>query len=140
MAKKKMYFAEAERLYVVEQCTIAEIASRLSVSEKTVRNWKDEGDWETKRKQYLQSRQTFHEELYQFARKLMQSIRDDLESGEKVDTGRLYAFTRILPMIMKVKDYEDIRAQQEKGQEPSGGAEDIIKIVNEVLGLEKPGD
>jgi len=135
MAKKAQYFNEAERLYVVEQCTIAEIASRLRLAEKTVRNWKDEGDWETKRLQYVRSKQSFHEELYEFARKLMQSIKEDMEAGEKVETGRLYTLTRLLPMLVKVKDYEDVAAKKE-ADKPSGLTDDVIKLIeSEVLGL-----
>jgi len=135
MAKKAQYFNEAERLYVVEQCTIAEIASRLRLGEKTVRNWKDEGDWETKRLQYVRSKQTFHEELYEFARKLMNSINEDMEAGEKVETGRLYTLTRLLPMLVKVKDYEDVATKKE-ADKPSGLTEDVIKLIeSEVLGL-----
>jgi uncharacterized protein YjcR len=87
MAKKALYFNEAERLYVVEQMTLAEIASRLRLAERTVRTWKDEGDWETKRLHGLQEKQRFDEELYVFARTLMAKIRADLEAGEKVDAG-----------------------------------------------------
>ena len=135
MAKKAQYFNEAERLYVVEQCIIAEIASRLRLGEKTVRNWKDEGDWETKRLQYVRSKQTFHEELYEFARKLMNSINEDMEAGEKVETGRLYTLTRLLPMLVKVKDYEDVATKKE-ADKPSGLTEDVIKLIeSEVLGL-----
>lgn len=135
MAKKAQYFNEAERLYVVEQCTLAEIASRLRLAEKTVRTWKDEGDWETKRLQYLRSKQSFHEELYEFSRKLMQSIKDDIDAGEKVETGRLYTLTRLLPMLVKVKDYEDVATRKEK-EKPTGLTEDVIKLIeSEVLGL-----
>ena len=42
MSKKALYFAEAERLYVTEQNTVNEIAERLNLAEKTVRNWKKE--------------------------------------------------------------------------------------------------
>lgn len=135
MAKKAQYFNEAERLYVVEQCTLAEIASRLRLAEKTVRSWKDEGDWETKRLQLVRSKQTFHEELYEFTRKLMNNIQEDMTAGEKVDTGRLYTLTRLLPMLVKVKDYEDVSAKKE-ADKPSGLTEDVIKLIEqEVLGL-----
>ena len=114
MAKKHLYFNEAERLYVVEQCTIAEIASRLKLGEKTVRMWKEEGDWDRKRKQFLAERQSLAEELFVFARKLARSIMNDWDKGEKVDQGRLYALARLLPMILKVKDYETVMAEKEE--------------------------
>lgn len=137
MAKKQLYFGEAERLYVIEQMTLAEIASRLRLAEKTVRNWKDEGDWETKRLQHLKSKQAFHEELYEFARKLMEGIKEDLENKVKVDAGRMYAFTRLLPLITKVKDYEDVVTAKEKEKAPKATLQDdVLKIIQESLGIQ----
>ncbi len=66
MTKKDSLSACAERMYVIEQMTINEIASQLKVHEKSIRNWKDEYSWDNKRKQYLESKQMFHEELYNF--------------------------------------------------------------------------
>lgn len=135
MAKKQLYFNEAERLYVSEQLTLAEIASRLRLAEKTVRTWKDEGDWETKRAQLLKEKQRFDEELYQFARKLLTNIMADMEAGVKVDTGRLYTLTKLLPQLTKVKDYEDA---QKKKDTPSGKnvlSEDVLKIIESELGI-----
>ena len=106
MAKKQAYFAEAERLYVVEQMTLTEIAARLKLCERTVRTWKDEGSWETRRAQFMASKESFHTELYDFARKLMRTIRDDIDAKEKVDAGRLYTFARLLPLLTKIKEYQ----------------------------------
>ncbi|HBE44264.1 MAG TPA: hypothetical protein DDW17_02115 [Deltaproteobacteria bacterium] len=136
MAKKQLYFNEAERLYVVEQCTLTEIASRLRLAEKTVRLWKDEGDWEGKRMQHLKSKEAFHEELYEFARKLMKTIKEDMENGERVDPGRMYAFTRLLPLIIKVKDYEDVLSKKEREEDKKGLTDDVLKIIeSEILGI-----
>ena len=131
MAKKHLYFNEAERLYVVEQCTISEIASRLKLGEKTVRLWKEEGDWDRKRKQFLSERQSLAEELFVFARKLARSIMDDWDKGEKVDPGRLYALARLLPLILKVKDYESIAAEKE---EKFSVEEVLKKALSEAFG------
>ena len=136
MSKKPLYYNEAERLYVYDHLGIEEIASKLNLGSRTVRNWKDENDWDKKRKEYLKSKQAFHEELYEFARKLMHSIQEDLANGEKVDPGRMYAFTRMLPLITKIKEYEDISSKKEKIQENKGLTEDIIKLIEEeVLGI-----
>lgn len=138
MTKKHLYYSEAERMYVVNQMTLEEIASRINSNERTVRKWKTEGDWDTKKSQYLISKQMFHEELYEFARKLMSGIREDLENDKKVDTGRMYAFTRMLPMILKVKEYEDISLKKEKSEDKKGLTQDIVAIIEqEVLGLRR---
>jgi hypothetical protein len=133
-----MYSEEAERRYVVDQMTIAEIASRLNLSEKTVWSWKEDGEWDKKRRQYREQKEAFHEELYTFARALLRGISADMASGEKVDTGRLYTLTRLLPLIVKVKDFEDaIKA----GEPKEGKAEitpDVIALIErEVLGIVK---
>ena len=141
MAKRDIHFPEAERLYVIEQMTINEIASKLRLNEKTVRIWKNMGGWETKRKKYLKSKLSFHEELYEFSRKLMTSIKDDLEAGEKVDSGRLYTFTRLLPLITKVKEYEDIAAQSDEKEQNKGLTKDLVSLIEaEVLGIKTGGN
>ena len=64
--KKKYLFNEAERLYIYEYMTINELADRLNVNRKTIMAWKESGDWDSKRRVYLKSKQTFHEEMYEF--------------------------------------------------------------------------
>lgn len=137
MSKKSLYCEEAERLFVVDQCTVNEIAERLNLAEKTIRNWKAEGDWDHKRKQHLRQKEAFHEELYGFARALMKTIRDDIEGGVKVDSGRLYTLGRILPMITKVKDYEDAVQKVVDDNKPANGlTEDVFDLIQEqVFGL-----
>lgn len=113
-----------------------QIAERLRLNRKTVMSWKDEYDWEKRRADFLKSKQCFHEELYEFARKLMKDITADMEAGEKVDPGRMYAFCRVIPMFTKVKDYEDIVSKKEKKETPRGLTPDIVaQIEEEVLGI-----
>lgn len=138
MVKRDIHFSEAERLYSIEQMTINEIATRLKLNEKTVRIWKNTGDWENKRKKYIKSKLSFHEELYEFSKNLMQSIRSDLDTGQKVDQGRLYALARILPLITKVKEYEDFVAQKDDKDKNKGLTKDIVSLIElEVLGINK---
>lgn len=113
-----------------------QIAERLRLNRKTVMSWKDEYAWEKRRADFLKSKQCFHEELYEFARKLMKDITADMEAGEKVDPGRMYAFCRVIPMFTKVKDYEDIVSKKEKKDTPRGLTPDIVaQIEEEVLGI-----
>ena len=67
MTKKKSLAAAAERFYVIEQMTMVEIAQLLNVHEKTIQNWKDEFNWDEKRNQFIQTKKSFHEEMYNFA-------------------------------------------------------------------------
>ena len=114
------------------------IANKLNVNRKTILAWKEDGDWTNRRKEYLKSKQSFHEELYEFARKLMQGISEDMAAGEKIDPGRMYAFCRVLPMFTKVMDYEDATAKKVQKEKPKGLTADIIaQIEEEVLGIQR---
>jgi len=134
---KSLYFNEAERIYVYELKSVEETAAKANVCPRTIAKWKIKGDWDVKRKRFLQSKQAFHEELYDFARKIMKEIKTDLENGEKVDTGRMYAFTKMLPLITKIKEYEDIATlMKEKKQESKGLTKEIIRSIEEdILGM-----
>ncbi len=137
MNNKEYLANEAERLYVISCNTVDEIASKLNISTKTVCRWKDKFDWGQKKLSYTRSKQCFHEELYEFARKLMKDIIADIDAGEKVDPGRMYAFCKVIPMFVKVKDYEDVVSKKEKKQPTSRGlTPDIVaRIEEEVLGI-----
>jgi hypothetical protein len=134
MAKEQLHGLEAERLYVIEQCTLAEIAGRLGVSVRTIQNWKTRGDWDAKRRAYLASRQTFHEELYGFGRDLLAKIRQDMTDNKEIPTGQLYALLRLLPNLIKVKDYEAV-ANQCAAEEKPTSPEDSVKDIQDILSL-----
>lgn len=135
MTKKLKYYDEAERLYVNESLGLDSIAAKLNLSKRTISYWKAQNDWDVKKKSYLHSKQAFHQELYDFSRELMYSIRQDMRNGEKVDQGRLFTFGRMIPLIAKIKSYEEgIRGneQQENGELTK---EIIDKIETEILGI-----
>lgn len=136
MNSKKYLLNEAERLFLHEFMSCEQIAERLKLNKKTVLAWKEENDWEKRRCDFIKSKQYFHEELYEFARKLMLGISADMEAGEKIDQGRMYTFCKLIPMFTKVKDYEDIVSKKEKTNSNRGLAPEIIaQIEEEVLGI-----
>jgi hypothetical protein len=128
--------SNAERLYVVEQMTIEEVALNVGVNERTIRRWKTEHKWDSKKEQYVNSKSMFHEELYNFARKLMTSIEYDIDRNEKVDPGRMFAFTKMLPLITKIKEYEDTLSSKNQKEENKGITPDFVKLIEtEILGM-----
>ena len=136
MNNKDYLINDAEHLYVYKLKNIDTIARELNLNRKTVMNWKEQFDWDTRRRQYTQSKTAFHEELYEFARKIMKDITIDMESGEKVDPGRFYAFCRLLPMFGKVKSYEDVIAMSKAKPVKKGLTADVIaNIEQEILGI-----
>ncbi len=140
MTNKQYLMNNAEHLYVHKLKNVETIADELEVNRKTIMSWKEKHDWDTKRRLYLKSKMTFHEELFEFARKLMREIVEDMDAGLKIDPSRMYAFCRILPNFTKVKDYEDVAADKTK-LTPKGLTEDVIaKIEEEVLGIPRQND
>lgn len=141
MNSKQHLFNEAERQYLYEFKMLDEISANLHIHRNTLVKWKNKGDWDKKRKDFLKSKQSFHQELYEFARKLMKDIVSDIDAGEKIDPGRMYAFCKIIPMFTKVKDYEDIVAKKDKQDKPKGLTPDIIaQIEEQVLGIPRNKD
>ena len=136
MTNKQYLIGEAENLFVYKLKTVETIANELNLSRKTVMNWKEKGDWDNKRKLYIKSKIAFHEELFEFARKIMKDITEDMEKGNKIDAGRMYAFCKLVPMFTKVKDYEDMVAKKEEKATPRGLTPELIaQIEEEVLGI-----
>ena len=140
MTKREILISNAERLYVVDQLTLEEVAAQIGVNERTIRRWKNEHKWDLRKEQYVQTKTMFHEELYNFARKLMISIEFDIENNNKVDPGRMFAFTKMLPMINKIKEYEDELANKPDKAENKGSTPDFVKLIEtEILGM-KPSE
>jgi hypothetical protein len=134
---KEHLYAAAERLYIYENLTIAEVASTLKLAPRTIRYWKQEQKWGIKRKAYIDTKTAFHQELFEFARKLMKEISSDMENGEKVDRSRLSALCHILPLFGKVKEYEDGLIDSKTNKKKTISPETIRYIEEEILGIKR---
>lgn len=136
MARSEIILSNAERFYVIERMTEKEVALQVGVNERTIRRWKKEHNWDVKKDQYYQTQSLFHKEMYNFARKLMASIEYDLDNGNEVNSSRMYTFTKMLPLITKIKDYEekvkdDVNSKQSEGLTP-----DFVELIEtEILGM-----
>jgi len=65
MAKAAIYAEEAKRLFVVEGFSLDAIVGMLDkkVSRKTLFNWKVEGEWEAKRREYVEQTKDLGDQL-----------------------------------------------------------------------------
>ena len=136
MVKNEILIANAERFYVLERMTVKEVAQQVGVNERTVRRWKQEHAWDIKKEQYYNTTSLFHKEMYNFARKLMSSIEYDLDNGNEVNSSRLYTFTKMLPLITKIKDYEENIKNDSNKKESEGITPDFVKLIEtEILGM-----
>lgn len=142
MSKKKVYYNEAERLYAEEQLTINEIASKLNVAVRTINYWKKDKNWDDKREKFLREKSSFHERLYGFSQTLMDSIENDIKNGEKPDAGRMYTFTRVLPLIAKIKDYEEAlkKATMKDDKTKNTLTKEDVMEIEKILGIRSHDD
>ena len=136
MANSEIILANAERFYVIERMTEKEVAQQVGVHERTIRRWKKEHNWDVKKDQYFQTASLFHKEMYNFARKLMISIEYDLDNGNEINSSRMYTFAKILPLIAKIKDYEDNIKNDSNTKIPEGITPDFVELIEtEILGM-----
>ena len=137
--KKQILAETAANLYIEKFMTLETIAKQLNVSERTLRRWKAEGNWDEKRSEYLKSNTTFQEDLYSFGKKLLDSIMSDMSNGKKVEPSRLYTVTKIINMLKNVKTYEDSAVTKKCEMETSksvGLSPDVIREIEEkILGI-----
>ena len=129
MANSEIILANAERFYVIERMTEKEVAQQVGVHERTIRRWKKEHNWDVKKDQYFQTASLFHKEMYNFARKLMLSIEYDLDNGNEINSSRMYTFTKILPLITKIKDYEEHIKNDSNAKIPEGITPDFVELI-----------
>ena len=105
--KKHVLAETAEKFYIEKFMTLENIAKQLNVSERTLRRWKSADNWGNKRLEYIKSKTTFHEDLYNFGRTLLEAIRTDISNGKRVEPSRLHTVTKIMTLLKNVKTYED---------------------------------
>ena len=80
-----------------------------------------------------------HEDLFKLGRMLLESIKNDMALGEKIEPPRMYFAMKIFNLLKVVKAYEDeIAAEKRKMAEtkPKGLTPDVIREIEEsVLGI-----
>ena len=137
--KKQLLAEAAAKLYIEKLMTLENIAQRLNVNERTLRRWKSADKWDEKRSEYLKSNTTFHEDLYNFGRSLLNSIMADMNNGEKVEPARMYAVTKIMTMLKNVRIYEDkitCEKYMPEATKPEGLSPEVIREIEEkILGI-----
>lgn len=125
----------AQRLYIYDQMTFEEIARHIGRSDKTVRTWAADGDWQSKREKLLARHESTAEKLHKVVDHLADSIIRDCEQGETPDPGRTYALARLADKLDKLRKYETtVNAEQEENK-PGADGKDITQRVEEILGL-----
>lgn len=128
---------QAREMFIVHQITVREISKRLGLSERTVYNWKKEGEWERERSALTSAEQALDAELFELARTMSRGIRKDLEDGKTVDEGRYFAMGRLIESANKARQYsKDAPPQTDApSMSPEQIQAQIVVSIERMLGL-----
>ena len=128
--------AQAERMYIYDKKSLAEIGMELGLSRRILFYWKKEHNWDEKRFDAEHNKDKFSEELLEFARKMMNKISADIDNNQKTPPPEIYSLINILKNIPLVKQYTE-SLQSEQKTEKKGLTPDIVRqIEREILGME----
>jgi hypothetical protein len=102
VGKKPQYFDEAEDLYVVDGFTLEAIAARLPVSVTTLSRWKQDGEWEERRRELARGLADLKRDSLKLRQKLAKKALDILEQ-DKPGPQELYAATSIASRLAQAE-------------------------------------
>jgi len=148
MAKKDVYFDEAEELYVIQALTLESISKRIPVSTRTLQEWSKQGNWERKRADRLRNRRVSRQETEDLYLMLVRNVKRQFEAaGEGEDAepvvidpvqGRL--ILGIQRALLDAKKYEELAEKvatdsADESDEPTGqlSDEEIAHRVSELI-------
>jgi hypothetical protein len=132
MAKAAIYFEEAQRLFVVEGFSIDAVESLLkkNVTRRTLYNWRDQGNWDEKRTNYLNETKDLRAEIMEVARITIK------EAKQNPTPHAVYAMAKA---IAALKSYDGIALlSKETTEDERKGLtkEAISEIQKSVLGID----
>ena len=135
MTKMKDYKL-AEKMYIYDKEPLEEIGAKLNISRRTLFYWKKKYEWDRKRFESERNQENFSNELFDFAKTLIQKISKDIDNKTPTPQSEIYSLMKILKNIPQVKQYENSNPKS-KQQKPTGQLtpEIIEQIERDVLGI-----
>ena len=135
MTKMKDY-KQAEKMYVYDKIPLEEIGAKLNISRRTLFYWKKKYEWDRKRFETERNQEIFSNELFEFARKLMQKISDDIDNNHQTPQSELCSLMNILKNIPQVKQYENSNPKSKQPKSTGQLTPEVIEqIERDVLGI-----
>lgn len=132
MSKMKL-FKQAEQMYL-KGSTVNEISLELGIAKRTLFYWKNQYDWDKKRKESMYDKSQFKEDLQKFAQKLMDKIANSNKTNSQISQAEYYSLVNILNFLPELKENN---TQNETPQIKTELAPDFIRqIEREILGIE----
>ena len=104
MSKRDAYYLDAQSLFVCENKTLREITKLIPVSGHTLSNWKIEGNWDEKRKDFCATNEGVIPDIL---KQLSELVREIKERGYRA--GDAKELVMLVNAISKLRDGRDIR-------------------------------
>lgn len=137
MTKKATYEVLAAQYFVERQMSVAGIAKKLNISEKTIHTWKKDGNWEEKRTKFLKAQYSTNQTLYELLGLMATKAVDDYKSeGTIPDQKTLYFIMNMSDKLYKLKKFEEeslLEKIEEVNTATSEQAEDKKAVSDEIL-------
>jgi len=133
MAKAAIYAEQAKELFVLKGLALDTIVGILNgkVSRKTLYNWKIDGQWEDKRKEYLENSQSLYEGILEIAH--ICKDRCKLDPTPK----NLLSLSRAIS-ILNDKDALEVLEGKPAVKSSGDNKADTVKQIREILGIDEP--
>ena len=125
--KRDKFFDIAEKMYVEQFITEAEIAHRIGVSDMTIRRWKALGDWGIKRDGFLKANTISKDAMYALAHKMLDDFHQDMDNNRFIDPSRMYMFTNLIDEVLKKR-------------KQSYTKEEFLRIIRQVVDMDEEMD
>lgn len=130
-------YKQAEKMYIYDKIKLEEIGSKLNISRRTLFYWKKKYEWDRKRFEAEHNQENFSIELFDFARKLMQKISNDVDNKNPTPQSEIYSLIKILKNIPQVKQYETSNQKSKQPKSTGQLTPEVIKqIERDVFGIE----
>ena len=137
MGKFEDYGLLAEKYFVEEQLPISRIGQKLDLTDKTLHEWKKKGNWEEKRKQFLQSQYTCYSALQELVMHLAKDTLQKVKSGEIPEAATLNFIAKMSEKLPKIKQLDELlvnEKMQDSSEENDGDTQTkIAELINQKL-------
>jgi len=104
MGKFEDYGILAEKYYVEDQKTIADISKLLNVPKTTLRRWRDNQNWDYKRRMFLSSQYSCFLALQELLLHLSKDALEKIKSGEIPESASLNFIAKMSEKLPKIKE------------------------------------
>jgi predicted transcriptional regulator len=128
---------EARELYVCQQMTFDEIASRVGRTEKTVRAWAEADGWKQARGEMISMRSGTVEKLQTLVDKVADRMIRDCDAAAELSPQSLHALTNLVTAIKNYYTYDSKAKAEESAAAPPESAatpEEIAERVAAIMG------